>query len=373
MKKRFDLRRNEYKSHPEARANKYTIRGMRMAVILLGLVWILNILNIFMVDQKTVNLAMLSVLITYALGVVVFGFLDLRQIWIKYLIIFWVFLIVTEVTTFLTFHAYLIGVFPIIFCSMYSSKKVMWWAYFLTVMNNVVTVVVGYNYGLCDANMVLLTGEPLAEYLGENGVFLLTHVNDRTWWTLPLFFILPRSLIYLSFALICSKISHIIRSNIRYANELQTLSEIDEMTGVYNRNKYLSMIADDYAKEDKVAVIFWDINYLKTVNDTMGHEHGDALIKIVASAIQKISNQFDNAYRIGGDEFVMIMRGGDEKAVKKKLAEWKAEMSKTDGIENVPISASYGYAYGKGTELENIIHDADQMMYENKRKFHKHE
>lgn len=41
-----------------------------------------------------------------------------------------------------------------------------------------------------------------------------------------------------------------------------------------------------------------------------------------------------------------------------------------DDIENIPISASYGYAFGKGKELEEIIHRADQMMYENKRKFH---
>lgn len=96
----------------------------------------------------------------------------------------------------------------------------------------------------------------------------------------------------------------------------------------------------------------------------------DMLIKAVATAVKKVSNQFDQAYRIGGDEFVMIMRGGDEITVKKKIEEWEEEIAKLGRIQDVPISASCGYAYGKGSELEKIIHTADQMMYENKRKFH---
>ena len=370
MIQRFGFQKTEYGKHPEAIANKYTMRGMTIAMTILCLIWLLNALNVFMVDRRTIGTAATLVLLLYGIGVTIFGFMDLRKPSVKYIIISWVFTIVTVLTTFLTFHAYLVCVLISIYCSMYSSKKMIWWGYALTVLNISITVYAGYSFGICDANMALMTGKPLAEYIGENGQFLLTEITEITAWELPLFFIVPRSLTCLAITLSCSTISRIIRNNIKYAQELESLAEIDEMTGVYNRNKYLSMTPEGYAQENEIAVIFWDINYLKQTNDTLGHEQGDLLIKSIAGTIRKISNQFDQAYRIGGDEFVMIMRGGNEISVKKKIQEWEYEISKLECIGEYPISASYGYAYGAGAELEDVIHRADQMMYENKRKFH---
>lgn len=369
MTRQFSFKKVGYEKNPEAIANKYTLRCMSIAIAMLCFVWIMNILNVFMVDAKTIATAVSIDLLIYIVGIIVFGFADLRETWVKYLVIVWAVAIMTILTTFLTFHAYLVCVMPIIFCSMYLSKKIMWWGYFWTVVGIAITVYIGFENGVCDANMALLTGKPLAQYIGANGEFILTEINTKA-WTLPLFFIVPRSLICLAITLSCSTVSTIVRNNIKYAQELEQLAEIDEMTGVFNRNKYLSMTSEGYTQENKLAVIFWDINYLKKTNDTLGHEYGDKLIKAVAAAIRNISNQFDQAYRIGGDEFVMIMRGGDEISVNKKLAEWQVEIEKFDKIGDVRVSASYGYAYGKGEELENIIHDADKMMYENKRKFH---
>lgn len=369
MMQQFGYKKAGYEKHPEAIANNYTLRCMTIAISLLCLVWIMNILNIFMVDAKTIAAAVSIDLAIYFIGMLVFGFIDLRKLWVKYLVILWAVAIMTILTTFLTFHAYLVCVLPIIFSSMYQSKKITWWGYFWTVVGIIITVYVGFSNGICDANMALLTGKPLDQYIGPDGAFALTEINNKA-WTLPLFFVVPRSLICLAVTLTCLTVSTIVRNNIKYARELEAIAEIDEMTGVFNRNKYLSMTTEGYQNEDKLGVIFWDINYLKRTNDTYGHEYGDMLIKAVATAVKNVSNQFDQAYRIGGDEFVMIMRGGDEVAVKKKIEEWEEEIAKLGMIQDVPISASCGYAYGKGTELETIIHTADQMMYENKRKFH---
>lgn len=369
MMQKFGFEKAEYEKHPEAIANKYALHCMRIAMVLLCFIWFMNILNVFMVDAKTIATAATMDLIIYAIGVVFFGFVDLRERWVKYVVVLWAVAMMTILTTYLTFHAYLVCVLPIIFCSMYSSKKITWWGYFLTVIGITITVYVGFNHGVCDANMALLSGKPLAQYIGPDGKFILTEINNKA-WTLPLFFVVPRSLICLAMTLTCSTVSKIVRNNIKYAQDLEKLAEIDEMTGVFNRNKYLSMTSEGYKQEDKIAVIFWDINYLKRVNDTLGHEQGDVLIKAIAGAIRKVANQFDQAYRIGGDEFVMIMRGGDKETVEKKIKEWEEEIAKIDNIGNVPVSAACGYAYGKGEDLESIIHDADQMMYENKRKFH---
>ena len=369
MGKRFGYKKPEYDKHPEAIANIYTLNCMTVAVAMMCFVWLLNVLNIFTVDAKTIATAVSWDVLIYMVGMIFWGFVDLRKLWVKYAVLLWSAGIMTILTTYLTFHAYLVCVMPIIFSCMYSSKKITWWGYLLTVIGISITVFVGVDQGLCDANMVLLTGKPLAEYIGADGLFNLVELKTQA-WELVLYFIVPRSLICLAITLTCSRVSIIVRSNIKYAQELEKLAEIDEMTGVFNRNKYLSMTSEGYDKEDKLAVIFWDINYLKQVNDNQGHELGDLLIKSVASSIRKVSNQYDQAYRIGGDEFVMIMRGADENSVKRKIAEWQSEIEKMDAIGGVPVSASFGYGYGKGNDFENIIHRADQMMYENKRKFH---
>ncbi len=370
MKEKMKFDNPEYIKDPEAKANRYAIRGMTTAIALIFIVWVLNTLGIFIVNQYIITKATAIVLLVYAIGMLFFWNVDLRKSWVKYIIIYWAFCIITVLMTYLTFHASIISVLLIVYCSMYSDKRIMVVAYILTVISISISVLVGYYFGLCDANMALLSGEPLVDYLGPNGEFLLTKLNENVLGTLPLFFIVPRSLICFCIAVICSKVSYIIRENIEYAHEMEKMAEIDEMTGIYNRNKYLSMTSEGYTKEDKLAVIFWDINYLKKINDTMGHEQGDLLIKAIGSAIRKISDQFDNAYRIGGDEFVMIMRGGDEERALKKLKEWEEEIAKLDNIENIPITASYGYACGKGTDLEKLIHEADKNMYINKHTFH---
>lgn len=363
--------KSEYEKKPEAIANKYAIRGMTIAIITLIVIWILNILNIFMVDQKTIGRATGLSIVIYLIGIVFFQYSDLTKPWVKYLIQVWSFAIITIITTLLTFHAYIICILPILYSSMYSSKKILRSAYVLTVINIIITVFVGYHYGLCDANMVLLTGEPLAEYLDASNNWTQVAVNDNLLWSLTLFFVVPRSILCYVISMICYNISNIIRNNIVYAQEMTVLAEMDEMTGVYNRNKYLSMTADGYAKEDKIAVIFWDANRLKFTNDTKGHEYGDALLISLAESIRKISDQFDHIYRVGGDEFVMIIRGGDEIIVQKKLEDWESVVKKMDTIQGVPITAAYGFSYGVGKDLEEIIRRADKMMYENKYNFHK--
>lgn len=158
--------------------------------------------------------------------------------------------------------------------------------------------------------------------------------------------------------------------NTNYATEMRHMAERDQMTGAYTKSKYLSMLENDYVNEEHIGIIFWDVNYLKKANDTFGHECGDELIVAIADSIRKLNNANDKTYRIGGDEFVMVMRGATEKSVIDKVNRWNAAIKKAAPIGDIPLSASYGYAWGEGKNIDQIIHDADQMMYENKRKHH---
>ena len=79
-------------------------------------------------------------------------------------------------------------------------------------------------------------------------------------------------------------------------------SEHDGLTGLYNKGKYLSMKENDFKRLNSVAVFYFDVNNLKTVNDTLGHEAGDRLITQASRSIQAIEDENIYAFRMGGDE-----------------------------------------------------------------------
>lgn len=363
--------KTEYEGNVELIANQYTLHCMGIALIIVAVVWVLDMLEIFIIDREITTVAFLLFLALYCVGRIFFGRIDLSQSWVKYCIIFWAVALITILTTAFTYQAILAYVIPIMYTSMYPSNRVLIFSYILMVISSFVTVFAGYYWGICDANMVLLTTGPLREYTLSDNTFALSQINDDVVFTLTLYYVIPRCMICIVFTMICRSISKIISSNVTHAREMEHLAEVDQMTGVYNKSKYLSMIHDEYAKEKQLAVIFWDINYLKKINDTQGHEAGDKLILTISRIIRELANTNDSAYRIGGDEFVMIMRGGDEKALQAKVQEWEEKLAQAAETSNFPLSASMGYAAGSGSDLEAVIRAADQMMYENKRLHHK--
>jgi diguanylate cyclase (GGDEF)-like protein len=151
---------------------------------------------------------------------------------------------------------------------------------------------------------------------------------------------------------------------------MEELAVTDGMTGLYNKSKYLKMVTEYYPQCDKVAVIFWDINNLKTTNDTIGHEAGDSLIRTVAHSIQQLSSKNSNAFRIGGDEFVMIIDGAKEDTPHNILTKWNNIIAEISTSYPYDISASVGSSYGPGNQIEDLIKEADQNMYIEKRNFH---
>ena len=354
----------------EAVANKYVIHCMNITIIILEGIWFLNIIDVFLVNKTVMAVSVGLSLAVYFIGMVCWLCAGINQRCMKYFILLWTVIIMTIMGTGLTYHALLASVLPILFCSLYSSKKLMLYTSALTIISTVVIVFVGYHVGICDANMTLLTGEPLSVYLDDNGLFTRTDVNQELGWTLPLFFVLPRCLIYVMCMVVCYNISKIIRKNVEHAKHMETLAEIDGMTGLYNKSKYLSMFTNEYDKSDRIAVIFWDINNLKKINDTQGHEAGDLLIRTVAESIHSLVNDDRKAFRIGGDEFVMIMNDSGEAEALKIISEWNAHIGKVQQNFPYEISASVGYAWGAGCDLQDIIKASDNMMYENKNKYH---
>ena len=149
-------------------------------------------------------------------------------------------------------------------------------------------------------------------------------------------------------------------------DKLTMLSSIDFLTGLYNRNRLNALMSEIYDSPDApTTLIFLDINGLKKVNDKDGHLAGDNLIRRAANTLIGVFPEND-IFRVGGDEFVTILRDVDEKQVLEYLEKLQRRAKKND------VSFAAGYAMTNSSkEIESILKEADARMYEDKRKFYR--
>ncbi|GAA4874172.1 bifunctional diguanylate cyclase/phosphodiesterase [Ferrimonas pelagia] len=99
----------------------------------------------------------------------------------------------------------------------------------------------------------------------------------------------------------------------RYTNELQRMAMMDALTGLPNRAMFHHELAKSLGSigrtDEQIALLFLDLDEFKRVNDTLGHDVGDELLKTVANRLQKSVRSMDTVCRLGGDEFTVIVRG----------------------------------------------------------------
>jgi diguanylate cyclase (GGDEF)-like protein len=151
----------------------------------------------------------------------------------------------------------------------------------------------------------------------------------------------------------------------------------DSLTGLRNTNSYWAWITDFdkeiETKEIVFGVLVFDINYLKETNDRYGHDVGN---KLIVSAARLISDIFRRSpvFRIGGDEFLVILRNRDYDDVKLLLKNFDEECrnkSIDTDKESIPVSVAKGFAIydpDNDTNFIDVFNKADDAMYENKRK-----
>lgn len=138
-----------------------------------------------------------------------------------------------------------------------------------------------------------------------------------------------------------------------YTKECNRLDEIDSLT--------------DYS------FILMDINGLKTVNDTVGHDAGDELIIGAAKCIEKSFSKYGKIYRIGGDEFVIILKCSEEE-LNAAIEFFDNEIIKWEGEKVTDLSISKGVVSAKDypdLNLKQIIRIADKLMYQDKNEYYR--
>jgi diguanylate cyclase (GGDEF)-like protein len=155
-----------------------------------------------------------------------------------------------------------------------------------------------------------------------------------------------------------------------YAFVIEVYGKYDKMTGVRNRLYYQNFIVSKRAKEIS-SVIMFDINGLKKTNDTLGHEAGDILICTIATAILKAVGRNGSVYRIGGDEFIAVLRTDSTMLIDSIETSTDIIVSEAQQKSDLEISVSHGSAIRFDNEkLSETIKRADCKMYENKRNFY---
>ena len=162
--------------------------------------------------------------------------------------------------------------------------------------------------------------------------------------------------------------------------QIRYFSEYDTMTGVYNRRAGFARLEQMYdslrGTKQPLSLCFIDINGLKIVNDELGHEAGDELIRTIARCIQQQLRSTDLIARLGGDEFILVFRNMTASEAEDIWTRICASLEKINSTENrrYILSASHGIEtiyHDTQNYIDNLIHMADEKMYAEKRRIKK--
>lgn len=155
---------------------------------------------------------------------------------------------------------------------------------------------------------------------------------------------------------------------------IHAMALTDYLTGLYNRTAFAEHKKLFYnamiEQQIPIGVIQFDVNNLKYMNDTFGHEKGDELIKLTAEGLKNSFQRFGRCYRMGGDEFLVVLTGNDPEADYRLgiqlLHSYCEEINQTN-MSDFNFEVAHGFVLSKGQVLEDVIKEADGKMYHNKR------
>ncbi|MCM1044176.1 MAG: GGDEF domain-containing protein [Candidatus Gastranaerophilales bacterium] len=154
------------------------------------------------------------------------------------------------------------------------------------------------------------------------------------------------------------------------AKNFERMAYHDQLTGLYNRNAYAAFVDNmDFDPEHCIVVMF-DLNDLKKCNDTLGHEKGDLYIKESARIIQNIFGEIGDCYRMGGDEFCVVIKNGVLKQCKQMVGKMQEQVNRFNASgQGVFMQIACGYElYDKRIDynISDTARRADKMMYHEK-------
>lgn len=153
-----------------------------------------------------------------------------------------------------------------------------------------------------------------------------------------------------------------------YLETLKFMASYDSLTEAMNRHSGFSKLKDDMTQDNLLHVVYFDFDDFKAINDLHGHEMGDRVLKGFAKQINAFLNEDSYLIRVGGDEFIMVVKNYSH----QELEDLMADIDGADFCfgENVCLSFSHGtiqYSRDQHDSLEKLISNADFEMYLKKR------
>jgi len=184
------------------------------------------------------------------------------------------------------------------------------------------------------------------------------------------------TLVFLVMILLALILAAIGSQVIRNYRKVHYQAEYDPLTHAYSRLAGMTKLQSLYNDAKRIpdliySVCFIDVNGLKEINDTLGHKHGDDLIRTAIESIRKEIRQYDYVIRVGGDEFIIVLPNADTSQTKLAWDRIRNRIAVINATEQRPyfISLSHGIVDNHtdtGLTLEEMIGLADQRMYEEK-------
>lgn len=159
------------------------------------------------------------------------------------------------------------------------------------------------------------------------------------------------------------------------AEQLVYLAERDALTGLYNRHRFQQELArtmlDSDRHQTQCAVMFFDLDEFKTINDSYGHRAGDALLIRVASEISTLVRRNEVLARLGGDEFAILLpsvHGNEAEVLADRVVRAIAQIPFRFEGQNLRLTTSLGIAYypGQAADADDLVARADIAMYQAK-------
>jgi diguanylate cyclase (GGDEF)-like protein len=161
----------------------------------------------------------------------------------------------------------------------------------------------------------------------------------------------------------------LVRSDLAHRSE----AVLDELTGMLNRHALATRVAELTEQSGltgaPIGLIVGDVDHFKAINDARGHATGDAVLRDLGYVLRKRLRAFDFAYRIGGEEFAVLLPGADLDQA-SALAQQLRRAVADEAIGGMPVTMSFGVGAsepGKRLNYDVVYAQADRALYEAKR------
>ena len=217
-----------------------------------------------------------------------------------------------------------------------------------------------------------LTSPEIVEFYVLNNQWKLAIMPAKGWYNYR--DILPHGVFGFFLVLLFTAMSYMLLRLAEAKRMFSQMSLVDGLTGLGNKRSFDHSLEHLVQEGSSFGLCYIDVNYFKTVNDRFGHNVGDVLLKTVAKRIQE--NTSYSAYRIGGDEFVILVDEGIEEARYQQFKE-NIDQAFAQRVQclnkKLHITVSLGFArYPEdGQDVQQVIALADQRMYADKEIKHK--